>query len=134
MINNEKKLIKAAKKAASKAFAPYSGYRVGAALMTEKGSVYTGCNIENASYSLTMCAERNAVAQAVINGEHDFAAIAIYVEADLLFPPCGACRQVLSEFSPGMKVIYASQKEVRTALLAELLPESFQLETEKKQS
>jgi cytidine deaminase len=127
MSNDDRKLIEEAKKAARNAYAPYSGYRVGAALKTADGNIYTGCNIENASYSLTVCAERNAVAQAVINGERDFQAIAVFVDSDLLFSPCGACRQVLSEFSPALRVIYANNNEIRTALLKDLLPESFQL-------
>ena len=127
MKNDDQKLIEAARSASRKAYAPYSGYRVGAALKSVKGNIYSGCNIENASYSLTVCAERNALARAVIHGEQEFEAIAIYVDADILFPPCGACRQVLSEFSPGMRVIYANGKETKTALLKELLPDSFQL-------
>lgn len=125
--SDDLQLIEAAKEAAQKAYSPYSGYKVGAALLTNKGTIYTGCNIENASYSLTVCAERNAVAQAVINGENDFSAIAIYVDSEIPFPPCGACRQVLSEFAPSLRVIYANNREIKTALLYELLPDSFQL-------
>ncbi|MBW6515798.1 MAG: cytidine deaminase [Candidatus Cloacimonetes bacterium] len=127
MKNDDLKLIDAARKAADRAYAPYSGYKVGAAIRSKKGNIYTGCNIENASYSLTVCAERNALAQAVINGEKEFSVIAIYVDSDMLFPPCGACRQVLSEFSLDLRVIYANKNEIHTALIKELLPESFQL-------
>jgi cytidine deaminase len=127
MTNDDLKLIEAAKTACKRAYAPYSGYRVGAALRSVNGDTYTGCNIENASYSLTVCAERNALARAVIHGDRKFEAIAIFVDADILFPPCGACRQVLSEFSPEMRVIYTNGKETKTALLDELLPDSFQL-------
>ena len=127
MRNEDQELIEAAKGAAARAYAPYSGYSVGAAVRTTSGSIYTGCNIENASYSLTVCAERNAIAAAIMNGEKNFTSIAIFVDTDVSFPPCGACRQVLSEFSPGMKIIYVNKREIRTALLRELLPESFHL-------
>jgi cytidine deaminase len=120
-------LIEAAQKAADKAYAPYSGFKVGAALAGKNGKIYTGCNIENASYSLTVCAERNALAQAIIGGENEFTTIAIYVDTEILFPPCGACRQVLSEFSLDLRVIYTNRNETKTALLKDLLPESFQL-------
>ncbi len=127
MKNDDLKLIEAAREAAKQAYSPYSKYKVGAALKSVKGRIYSGCNVENASYGLSLCAERNALTHAVFEGEKNFQAIAIFVDAEQLFPPCGACRQVLSEFSPGMRVIYANRNEVRTALLNELLPESFQL-------
>ena len=133
MKNNDLNLIEAAKLAAKKAYAPYSGYQVGAALETTDGVVYTGCNVENASYSLTICAERNAVAQAILNGESNFRAIAIYVDTEILFPPCGACRQVLSEFTPGMLVIYANKNGIKKTKLNKLLPDSFQLKNSKKE-
>lgn len=120
-------LIAQAKEAAKQAYSPYSGYRVGAALITKGGKVFTGCNIENASYSLTICAERSAVAQAVSAGETEFLAIAVYVDSEKIFPPCGACRQVLMEFSPKMKVIFANDVERHKTTLEELLPHSFGL-------
>jgi cytidine deaminase len=98
----DKELLAAAVKAAENSYSPYSHFRVGAALMAENGKVYTGCNIENASYSLTICAERTAVFKAVSEGVTKFKAIAIAGSSDSDFskpcPPCGACLQVLSEF------------------------------------
>lgn len=120
-------LLKKAQEAARKAYAPYSKYRVGAALLTAGKTIYTACNIENASYSLTMCAERNAVAKAVCNGEKSFLVMVVYVDSKKLFSPCGACRQVLSEFSPEMKIIYANEKQFKVSTVRELLPDSFTL-------
>lgn len=93
-----------AKQAFNKAYAPYSQFKVGAAAMTLSGDITQGCNVENASYGLTVCAERNCIAQGVINHNGDqalqFTAIVIYTEQEKLTPPCGACRQVISEFFP----------------------------------
>ena len=120
-----KNLIEAATKARDHAHAPYSKFSVGAALLTKSGKIFTGCNVENVSLGLTICAERSAVAAAIAAGEKELAAIAIVT--DFLEPvfPCGACRQVLSEFNPKIEVI-ASTIEGRneTALLSELLPRS----------
>ncbi|MCB5230135.1 MAG: cytidine deaminase [Candidatus Cloacimonas sp.] len=127
MTDNERSLIEKAKLASQNAYAPYSGYKVGAALLAKSGKIFTGCNIENASYSLTICAERSALAQAVSAGEKEYVAIAIYVDSDKLFSPCGACRQVLIEFSPKMKVLYANNDRERSAILEDLLPETFHL-------
>ncbi|MDR2517908.1 MAG: cytidine deaminase [Spirochaetaceae bacterium] len=92
-------LFERAKRAALSAYAPYSRFRVGAALLAESGAIYTGCNVENRSYGLTICAERNALALAVGSGERSFAAIAVAaLDSDVPVGPCGACRQVLSEF------------------------------------
>lgn len=117
-------LIVLAREARKKAYAPYSHYRVGAALLGKSGKVYTGCNVENASYSHTVCAERTAVLKAVSEGEMEFEAIAIVTKNG--GSPCGACRQVLSEFSPEL-IIYIADKdgEFRTATLKKLLPDSF---------
>ncbi len=120
-------LLEQAKAASEKAYVPYSGYRVGAALLCSDGSVFTGCNVENASYSLTLCAERVAVVKAVSAGWKDFSAIAIYVEDDELFPPCGACRQVLAEFNPELPVLYANRNESVLTDLGVLLPQAFSL-------
>lgn len=125
--DRKKKLVEQAKEASLNAYAPYSKFRVGTALLTKSGKIFTGCNVENASYSLTICAERNAVFQAVAQGEREIAAIAIYVDSKVSFPPCGACRQVLSEFSTNMPVFIANKTEVRETTLAELLPDSFSL-------
>ena len=123
---NPKDLIKLARGARSKAYAPYSKFKVGAALLAKNGKVYTGCNVENASYGLTCCAERNALFQAVGRGERDFIAIAIVSDSPEPTAPCGACRQVLNEFAPVLEVIMAGAKgQVKTRELKELLPDSF---------
>ena len=98
-------LVRRAVNAKTHAYAPYSRFRVGAALLTEDGEMFEGCNVENSSYSLTICAERNAVFQAVMSGKTLFRSIAIASDDHAFLPPCGACRQVLSEFSPSMEII-----------------------------
>jgi cytidine deaminase len=119
-------LIEAAKEARSRAYAPYSRFRVGAALLASDGRIYTGCNVENASFGLSLCAERNAVARAVADGRRQFSAIAIYAGTDQPVSPCGACRQVLAEFNPRMMVIMASRGGAFRAVgLERLLPRSF---------
>ncbi len=120
-------LLDQAKSASEKAYAPYSGYKVGAALLCSDGTVFTGCNVENASYSLTICAERNAVFQAVAAGQRDFLALAIYVDGEVLFPPCGACRQVLAEFNPNLHILYANRLGSILSDLDRLLPQAFTL-------
>ena len=127
----EQELCAAAKAAMARAYAPYSGYHVGAALLTKAGTVYTGCNIENASYTPTVCAERTAVFKAVSEGEREFAMLAVCGgrggEIAGAFPPCGVCRQVLAEFCPPefpvLLVTGEGTFEKRT--LAELLPMGF---------
>ncbi|MBP7309885.1 MAG: cytidine deaminase [Candidatus Cloacimonetes bacterium] len=123
----DKILLEKAKEAAARAYAPYSGYKVGAALRCTDGTIFTGCNVENASFSLTICAERTAVFKAISEGHRNYEAIAIYVDSETLFPPCGACRQVLHEFSPELRVIYASQDETYIKTIGELLPGAFVL-------
>jgi cytidine deaminase len=125
-------LIAAARAAATRAHAPYSGFRVGAALLAGDGRVFTGCNIENASYGLTLCAERVAIAKAVSEGARDFRALAIAGGgARNPAPPCGACRQVLAEFCPPrMPVWYAglTAGSARATTIGTLLPRAFTLE------
>lgn len=118
-------LVSAAEKAKEKAYAPYSKFKVGAALVARSGKVYTGCNVENASYGLTCCAERNAVFEAVGRGERDFIAIAIVSDSPEPTAPCGACRQVLNEFAPELEVIMAGKKVSKKTLLKKLLPLAF---------
>src|SRR5512143_2614455 len=101
-------LIDLARKARKQAYAPYSHYKVGAALLGKSGKVYAGCNVENASYSLTCCAERTAIFKAVSEGETEFEAIAVVTKNG--GSPCGACRQVLSEFAPEL-IIYVADKD-----------------------
>lgn len=128
----EKSLIRAAMEARRKAYAPYSNFGVGAALLTESGKVYPGCNVENASYGATNCAERTAVFRAVSEGERHFSAIAIAGgmrdKEPVYAYPCGICRQVLREFCDPdqMWVIVAkSETDYKKMKLSELLPESF---------
>jgi cytidine deaminase len=120
-------LIAKAMEAREKAYAPYSHFTVGAALLAKSGRVYTGCNVENASYGLSICAERAAVFKAVSEGERDFEAIAVVTENGVT--PCGACRQVLMEFGEDIQVIVADGAgEYRVFSLQELLPEAFSSE------
>ena len=125
------KLINLAKMAMEKAYAPYSGYKVGAALLCADGTVYQGCNIENASFSPTICAERTAIFKAVYDGHRDFTAMAICGGKDGViagqFPPCGVCRQVMGEFcKDDFKVYLAGPDDsYETLTLAQLLPYSF---------
>ena len=120
--------IKEAIEAKEKAYAPYSNFKVGAALLCEDGSVYTGCNIENASYSATICAERVAINKAVTEGKTRFKAIVITGGEDYCYP-CGVCRQVMSEFAgEDFKIILAkNENETKVYKLSELFPESFVL-------
>ena len=124
------KLVELAKEAMNHAHAPYSGYKVGAALLCADGQVYQGCNIENASYSPTICAERTAFFKAVYDGHRDFTAIAICGGKDGVitgtFPPCGVCRQVMREFCQDDFLVYIIGPEgYETQTLAQLLPCSF---------
>jgi len=121
-------LMEAAERARSRAHAPYSHFTVGAALLTRRGTIVTGCNVENASYGLTICAERVAVFNAVAAGERDFVAIA--VAAGAAAAPCGACRQVLGEFAPRLDVYFrGAGGRVVKRRLDQLLPEAFALRT-----
>ena len=135
MVRNDAELIHAALEARQRAYAPYSRYLVGAALLCEDGTVFTGCNIENASYGATICAERTALFSAVAAGQRRFRTIAIVSgpeeTGDVLLPwpsPCGICRQALREFTDPAEfaVILARSEEIyRTCTLEQLLPESF---------
>jgi len=125
---NIEKLIAEASLAREGAYAPYSNFKVGSALITEDGKIYTGANVENASFGLTICSERNAVVKAVNDGARVIKAIAITADSDIMPTPCGACRQVLSEFSPNLEmlVIVSNTKGKHfTRKLSELLPDAF---------
>ncbi len=123
---DQHRLLEIAREAMTKAYAPYSGFRVGAALLARDGRVFTGCNIENASYGLTNCAERTAIFKAVSEGVRELAAIAVVVDRDTWALPCGACRQVMAEFAPDLTLYLAGPGgQSRTVKLAELLPMSF---------
>ncbi len=123
-----KELIAKAIKAKELSYSPYSKFSVGAALLTADGKIYTGCNIENASFSPTVCAERTAFIKAVSQGEREFSAIAIVGDTDYI-TPCGVCRQFISEFcNKDFKIICAKDAEnYKTFTLDELLPEAFKL-------
>lgn len=118
-------LLARAREVRERAYAPYSGFPVGAALETEEGEIFTGCNVENASYGLTVCAERSAVSAAVAAGKTRFRRIAVVTEGRLATPPCGACRQVLSEFAPELEVISEAGSHRMNWRLSELLPARF---------
>ena len=126
-------LIKIAVEAMSRAYAPYSGYKVGAALLCADGTVFTGCNIENGAFSPSICAERTAFAKAVSEGYRDFIAIAVCGGKDGvisgIFPPCGVCRQVMREFCKDDFLIYMIDvgEHYETRTFAQLLPDSFSI-------
>ncbi len=121
-------LLERARLARENAYAPYSKYRVGAALLTRAGVVHAGCNVENATYGATICAERVAVVQMVAAGERDIEAVAVFTDGDPLGMPCGICRQVLVEFAgPGCVVLAGSPSARQTTTLGALLPEPFTL-------
>ncbi|MGE0756396.1 MAG: cytidine deaminase [Pirellulaceae bacterium] len=120
-------LIEYAVQARQRAYAPYSGFLVGAALATRAGGLFSGCNVENASYGLTVCAERTAAFQAVATGQRDWLAVAVAAEGGAM--PCGACRQVLREFADDLIVLIVDTNklsQVAEYRLADLLPHSFQ--------
>lgn len=125
-------LIAEARRARANAYAPYSNYRVGAALATEGGKIFVGCNVENASFGATVCAERNAIAQMIVAGATKPIACVIVTAGPTPAPPCGMCRQVLIEFTRDMPVILVGESDVgdvrRDLELAELLPEVFELD------
>lgn len=122
-------LLEAALKARENAYAPYSRFQVGAALLADDGKIYTGCNVENASYGLAVCAERVAVFQAVLNGARSFRAMAVVAALDEPVPPCGACRQVLAEFAPEMPLFMGNlQGKISCLKVKDLLPYAFGLD------
>ncbi len=121
-------LIEKAKEASKNAYAPYSDFRVGACVLTDKDNIYTGCNFENASYGLSICAERNAIGTAIANGETKIKAVAIYSPNMYNCTPCGACRQVINEFkTDNTVVITVAGNEIITNTIEELLPGGFTL-------
>ena len=120
-----KKLMKMAIEARQNAYAPYSHFAVGAALLAESGRVYTGCNIENASYGLTCCAERNAIFAAVGAGERRFKMLAVAADSSEPVAPCGACRQVIAEFGIPLVVMGNLKEATKTMTAEELLPYGF---------
>ncbi|MBI4744010.1 MAG: cytidine deaminase [Actinobacteria bacterium] len=125
---NNKKLAELAIKAKENAYAPYSNFKVGASLVCAGGRIFTGCNVENASYGLTICAEQVAVGKAVSEGCCGFETLVIVSDGEDLCTPCGGCRQFLYEFNPDMLVVSVSSKgEEKSWILKDLLPEAFGL-------
>ncbi len=124
-IDEKTKLIHIALEARKKAYVPYSHYSVGAALLTKSGKIYTGANIENAAFSVTVCAERTAIFKAVSEGDKDLQAIAVVTKNG--GTPCGSCRQVMAEFNPNMKIYIANEKGelMQETTLKEILPGYF---------
>lgn len=119
-------LIDKAIEASKKAYAPYSKFCVGAAIELKSGEIIQGCNVENASYGLTNCAERTALFTAYARGEKKFARMAIYVDREAFTPPCGACRQVINELAPGIEILLINnQGKVKKTNIKDLLPLSF---------
>jgi cytidine deaminase len=123
------KLLEAAKKVKENAYAPYSHFHVGAALITDTGEIFTGCNVENTSYCLTICAERNAIFKMISDGEHRIAEILVIGDTEEFLPPCGACRQVMTEFSTNDTVVYLCNKQGQwqKTTMGELMPFTFSL-------
>lgn len=121
-----KRLVDEARLMAAKAYAPYSRFQVGAALLGSDGQIHSGCNVENASYGLTICAERNAIWAAVARGCRSFEQLVVFTDTQKPTPPCGACRQVLMEFAPQLIIHLANRAGIAsTHQLSDLLPESF---------
>lgn len=128
VINRDDELRDAAFAAMENAYAPYSRFRVGAALRTSTGEIVSGCNVENAAYGEALCAERVAVSAAVARGMREFDEIAIASESEDPAPPCGSCRQTMSEFAPDLKVTsYSKNGKTVSWRLSDLLPEAFAL-------
>lgn len=122
----DEKLIAAATEARERAYAPYSNFMVGAAVATEEGDIYIGCNVESASYGLTVCGERVAIWKGISRGEKRFNKIAVVVDTDELTPPCGVCRQIIWEFCGDVPVILANlEGKTKTLRMSELLPYAF---------
>lgn len=126
-----KKLIEAAERLLPNSYAPYSGIHVASAILTESGKVYYGVNVENSSYGLTICAERSAISSMVTSGERKPVVVVVVADTEEPIPPCGACRQVISEFNPEAIIVFYStkSKEYVVASLHELFPRAFRLKT-----
>ena len=123
----KQELLNAALSARERAYAPYSKFLVGAAVLAKSGKIYTGCNIENASYGLTVCAERNALFSAVGAGEREFTALCVVGDTEEPISPCGACRQVMAEFKVPRIILANLKGDVKEYTLEELLPYGFSL-------
>jgi cytidine deaminase len=126
----EQRLVESARLAAERAYCRYSKYAVGAAIESASGRIYTGCNVENASYGATMCAERSAVFALVSAGERHIKSVCVYAPGEPMAMPCGMCRQVISEFCRDAPVLVAGPRGVLRRSFAALLPEAFQLSSD----
>jgi cytidine deaminase len=125
--STQARLLRAARTAAKNAYAPFSKLKVGAAALTANGRIFSGCNIENSSYGLTICAERVAIFKAVSAGECEIKAVLVYADTANLTPPCGACLQVINEFSEKTEIALSNGRSTKTHRLRELLPLGFRL-------
>lgn len=120
-------LKEASKKVLNNSYSPYSGIKVAAAVLTKNGNIYTGVNVENSSYALTSCAEKNAIINSIIHGEKDFLAMAVYTDSHLVKSPCGSCRQFIFEFSKDLQIYFYGPDYFNEFNIKELLPEGFSL-------
>jgi len=121
-------LLAEARAVRERAYAPYSAFQVGAALRAENGAIFVGCNVENASYGATICAERSAVLAMVAAGQRVIGSIAVFTDAETLAMPCGLCRQVISEFQRDAQLIVANPRQRRVLMFSEIFPEPFVLD------
>jgi cytidine deaminase len=128
----ERGLVEAARAAAERAYCRYSRYPVGAAIVSESGRIFSGCNVENASYGATMCAERSAIFALVSAGERHITQVCVYASGEPMAMPCGLCRQVIAEFCEDAPVLVAGPRGVLRRSFAQLLPEAFRLALEEK--
>jgi cytidine deaminase len=130
MADKKKELLAAALQARAKAYAPYSNFHVGSAVLGGNGRIYSGCNVENASFGLTSCAERNAIFAMVADGEKEIREILVIGESDEFLPPCGACRQVIAEFAKPQAAVHMCARggACRDTTVAELVPFMFHLQ------
>ena len=126
MSDSDNQLIETAKAARLQSVAPFSNFLVGAALQTKAGKVYTGCNVESASYGLTVCAERVAIWKALSEGERDFTELVVVADTEALTPPCGTCRQIIWEFAKHAKIVLANLRgQCEEVSIKDLLPRAF---------
>lgn len=126
MKKNSEKLVEAAQTAREKAFAPFSKFRVGAAIETKSGKIFTGCNVESAAYGGTVCAERVAIWKAISEGETEFSNLAVVADTEDLTPPCGNCRQIIWEFCGDIPVTFSNlEGKAETLQMKDLLPRAF---------
>jgi len=129
MADNKEKLLAAAREARDKAYAPYSNFRVGASVLASDGRIFSGCNVENASFGLTICAERNAIFSMVAAGAKEIREILVIGETETILPPCGACRQVIAEFAQPQTVVHMCNRTgaSRDVTVSKLIPFIFRL-------